>query len=143
MVGWFGLVVCLFPAPHLWIDESPITLCQRARLQRGRTSFFIVLVPMNGRIKSATSLRHGRIQQVLSVACPCHPVDSRLRGNDGLSCYHPHPSPLPSRERGYCWLVLSAHSRPLASGLRTKSAMTGPGIGAPAYFTLRVLSAGK
>ena len=32
----------------LWIDESPITLCQRARLQRRRTSFFIVLVPVNG-----------------------------------------------------------------------------------------------
>ena len=23
--------------PPLWIDESPITLCQRVRLQRGRT----------------------------------------------------------------------------------------------------------
>ena len=32
----------------LWIDESPITLAQRVRFQRGRTSFFIVLVPMNG-----------------------------------------------------------------------------------------------
>ena len=42
-------------APPLWIDESPITLCQRERFQRGRTSFFIVLVPMNGRIKSATT----------------------------------------------------------------------------------------
>ena len=49
--GCVGLVVC--PAPHLWIDESLITLCQRVRLQRGRTSFFIVLVPMNGRVKSA------------------------------------------------------------------------------------------
>ena len=29
----------------LWIDESPITLCQRVRFQRGRTKFFIVLVP--------------------------------------------------------------------------------------------------
>ena len=35
-------------ASALWIDESSITLCQRARLQRGRTSFFIVLVPMIG-----------------------------------------------------------------------------------------------
>ena len=66
-------------ASPLWIDESPITLCQRERFQRGRTSFFIVLVPMNGRIKSATSLRHGRIQQVLGVACPCHPVDTATR----------------------------------------------------------------
>ena len=66
-------------APPLWIDESPITLCQRERFQRGRTSFFIVLVPMNGRTKSATSLRHGRIQQVLSVARPCHPVDTVMR----------------------------------------------------------------
>ena len=57
-------------APPFWIDESLITLCERERFQRGRTSFFIVLVPMNGRIKSATSLRHGRIQQVLGVACP-------------------------------------------------------------------------
>ena len=32
---------------------------------------------------ASTSLRHGRIQQVLSVACPCHLVVSRLRGNDG------------------------------------------------------------
>ena len=29
----FCLVVC--PTIHLWIDESPITLCQRVRLQRG------------------------------------------------------------------------------------------------------------
>ena len=29
--------------------------------------------------KSATSLRHGRIQQVLGVACPCHPVDTAMR----------------------------------------------------------------
>ena len=29
----------------LWIDESLITLCQRVRLQRRRTSFFIILVP--------------------------------------------------------------------------------------------------
>ena len=38
-------------------------------------------------------------------------IDSRLRGNDGvvgLSCYHPHPSPLPSRERGSvgCFVLL-------------------------------------
>ena len=32
----------------LWFDESLITLCQRARLQRRRTSFFIILVLMNG-----------------------------------------------------------------------------------------------
>ena len=68
-------------ASPLWIDESPLTLCQRERFQRGRTSFFIVLVPMNGRIKSATSLRHGRIQQVLGVACPCHPVDTAMRAS--------------------------------------------------------------
>ena len=37
----------------LWIDESLITLCQRVRLQRRRTSFFIILVPMNGRVKFA------------------------------------------------------------------------------------------
>ena len=33
------------PVLPLWIDESLITLCQRVRLQRGRTSFFIILVP--------------------------------------------------------------------------------------------------
>ena len=26
-------------------------------------------------LEASMSLRHGRIQQVLSVACPCHPVD--------------------------------------------------------------------
>ena len=31
---------------------------------------------------AGTSLRHGLIQRVLRVAFP-HPVDSRLRGNDG------------------------------------------------------------
>ena len=51
------VLACVAPPPHLWIDESPITLCQRVRLQRGRTSFFIVLVPMNGRIKSAMTWR--------------------------------------------------------------------------------------
>ena len=35
--------------PPLWIDESLITLCQRVRLQRRRTLFFIILVPVNGR----------------------------------------------------------------------------------------------
>ena len=44
-VGWFFLVS---PTLHLWIDESLIMLCQRVRFQRGRTSFFIILVPMNG-----------------------------------------------------------------------------------------------
>ena len=37
-------------------------------------------------LEASTSLRHGRIQQVLSVACPPRPVDSRLRGNDGGFC---------------------------------------------------------
>ena len=36
--GILSVVLDLFnrvsPAPHLWIDESPITLCQRVRLQR-------------------------------------------------------------------------------------------------------------
>ena len=37
---------CCCPAhPALRIDESLITLCQRVRLQRGKTSFFIILVP--------------------------------------------------------------------------------------------------
>ena len=42
--------------PPLWIDESPITLCQRVRLQRRRTLFFIILVSINGRIKSAMTV---------------------------------------------------------------------------------------
>ena len=50
-----GNNVC--PALPLWIDESLITLCQRVRLQRGRTSFFIILVPMNGRVKPAMTRR--------------------------------------------------------------------------------------
>ena len=41
--------------------------------------------PSGLRIKSATSLRHGRIQQVLGVACPCHPVDTAMRQHDGTS----------------------------------------------------------
>ena len=47
--GMTGRVVwndgCLCLALHLWIDESPITLCQRVRFQRRRTLFLIVLVP--------------------------------------------------------------------------------------------------
>ena len=92
-----------------------------------------------------------RIDGEERVGLLIHPVDSRLRGNDGvlvLSCFtlcsrvrhwdrlwsslvkkgerdcvgcvvlfHPHLSPLPSRERG-----IPPHRRP--SGLRIKSAMT-------------------
>ena len=56
-------------APPFWIDESPITLCQRVRLQRGRTSFFIVLVPMNGRIKSAMTHAGDGVSSVRILPC--------------------------------------------------------------------------
>ena len=54
--------------PHLWIDESLITLCQRVRLQRRRTLFFIILVPMNGRTKSAMT---GAVLVWLVATPPC------------------------------------------------------------------------
>ena len=93
-------------------------------------------------------------------------VDSRLRGNDGmvwLCCYHPHLSPLPSRERGiwlcclgvappcgYCLKAsmtdlavgLSCCMRPpLTSRLRIKSAMTGsaaPALWIPVHAGMTV-----
>ena len=66
-------------------------------------------------------MRRGRIQQVLSVACLPRPVDSRLRGNDGvlvLACFHPHLSPLPSRERGIgcCFVLRRPTATPLGCG---------------------------
>ena len=80
----------------LWIDESPLTLYQRERLQRGRTSFFIVLVPMNGRVKFAMT---GCGWSVLLLP---RPVDTCLRGNDGDqdSKSHSLDSPVDSRLRG-------------------------------------------
>ena len=51
MIGWCWLVHPCHPA--LWFEESLIMLFQRGRFQRRRTSFFIILVPMNGRVKSA------------------------------------------------------------------------------------------
>ena len=38
--------------------------------------------------------------------------------------FHPHPSPLPSRERGFGWCCLVIARTPCPSGLRIKSAMT-------------------
>ena len=73
----------------LWIDESLITLCQRVRLQRGRTSFFIILVPMNGRIKSAMTVRggYGLVVDLTCSPSPLIPLPSRERGNAVvLSC---------------------------------------------------------
>ena len=43
----------------------------------------VTMSPCGYCLEASTSLRHGRIQQVLSVALPISPVDSRLRGNDG------------------------------------------------------------
>ena len=40
----------------LWFDESLIMLFQRGCLQRGRMLFFIILVPTNGRIRSAMTV---------------------------------------------------------------------------------------
>ena len=42
--------------PPLWIDESPIMLCQRVRFQRKGVKRLIVLVPVNRRIKSAMTV---------------------------------------------------------------------------------------
>ena len=61
--AYAGMTVRPRPLP-LWIDESLVTLFQRVRLQRRRTLFFIILVPMNGRIKSAMTW-----WSCLSVAC--------------------------------------------------------------------------
>ena len=61
-------------------------------------------------LEASTSLRHGRIQQVLSVAC-ARPVDSRLRGNDGAwwLVWLVHPL-LPCQALGQA-LVLSRQGR--------------------------------
>ena len=38
--------------------------------------------------------------------------------------FHPHLSPLPSRERGFCRLFCLVAAPPFTSGLRVKSTMT-------------------
>ena len=65
-------LVCLVVCPALWIDESLITLCQRVRFQRRGTLFLIILVPMNGRVKSAMTWR------CVAWDVP-HPVDTALK----------------------------------------------------------------
>ena len=52
--------------------------------------------------------------------------------DDATHRFHPHPSPLPSRERGFCRLFcLVVCARPFPSGLRIKSAMTGTVVSRP------------
>ena len=65
-----------------------------------------------------------------AVDCCCQNQDLQDYGDlqdwdDVLHRFHPHPSPLPSRERGDWWLVLSCcQPSRFPSGLRIKSAMT-------------------
>ena len=101
-----GLYCCL-PASHptLWIDKSLMNLYEILGFQpkgvatlsfssrkrpayagmtgRRRLACLVVTPPCGYCLKASTSLRHGRIRQVLSVEFPCYPVVSRLRGNDG------------------------------------------------------------
>ena len=49
VVGWcWELILDEYGLGFVLNDESLITLCQRVRLQLGRTSFFIILVSVNG-----------------------------------------------------------------------------------------------
>ena len=68
--------------PHhpaaLWIDESPITLCQRVRLQRKGVN----ALSFSSRKRPACAGMTVRDAANEGPAQPC-PVVSRLRGNDG------------------------------------------------------------
>ena len=76
-LGW--IVVC--PAPHLWIADQ-------ARNDVTMLGIVFTLTFDSSPIKGEGDMVG------LDCCLPCHPVDSRLRGNDGpelvLSRCHPH-----------------------------------------------------
>ena len=122
-----GLSCCL-PSPHLWIDESLITLCQRVRFQRRGTLFLIILVPMNGRIKCVMTVRDA-VNDGLPRPCPSGlRIKSAMTDQGGwfVLGLFTLTLVLSHQGRGDIWLVCLVVCPALTSGLRIKSAMTGP-----------------